>query len=191
MDTIEKKKNLRDELLERRKALSEERYRQLSAQIVNSLRTQPEFREATSVHCYISMNDRQEVDTHELVRNMLSMGKGVVVPVTNFSEGTLRHFRLHSFGDLEPNKWGVLEPNEGEEVSPDELEVVIVPMVGGDEQCNRIGYGKGFYDRFLEKVSCPKIGLTFDRNVIEEIPVEHFDVPMDKIITDRRVIQCD
>ncbi|HKK44144.1 MAG TPA: 5-formyltetrahydrofolate cyclo-ligase, partial [Balneolaceae bacterium] len=80
------------------------------------------------------------------------------------------------------------EPNGGEQVSPKELDLVVIPMVGGDEQRNRIGYGEGFYDRFLSLVSCPKIGLTFEQNIVERIPVEDFDITLDKIITEQRVI---
>lgn len=147
-----------------------------------------EFNTSETVHCYVSMNGRREVDTHGLIRDMFSLGKRVVVPVTNFDEGTLSHFVLNSFDDLESNKWGVLEPNGGKQISPKELDLVVIPMVGGDEQGNRIGYGEGFYDRFLKEVLCPKIGLIFERNIIEQIPVEDFDIPLDKIITEQRII---
>lgn len=119
---------------------------------------------------------------------MLSQGKKVVVPVTNFVDGTLKHVLLSSFDILQENKWGVLEPTSGERVSTEQLELVIVPMVGGDEEGNRMGYGEGFYDRFLSNVSCPKIGLLFEQNVIDALPVADYDIPLDKIITEQRVI---
>lgn len=179
---------MRKELLRHRKAISREVYEKGSANIVNTLLEQPEFLAAETVHCYVSMNGRGEVDTHGLIKRMFSMGKEVVVPVTNFSDGTLSHIRLNSFGELEKNKWGVLEPQGGEGVSVEEFELVIVPMVGGDEQCNRIGYGKGFYDRFLQHVACPTVGLIFEQNILPKLPVEKFDIPLDKIITEQRVI---
>ena len=182
---------MRKKLLERRKALPEDEFSRKSDHIIKRLRRQAEFSKAKTVHCFVSMNERREVNTHDLVREMISNGKRVVVPVTNFSEGTLRHLQLDSFDDLESNKWGVLEPDDGREVKPAEMDLVIVPMVGGDEGGNRLGYGEGFYDRFLKGVSCPKIGLLFEKNVIQEIPVEDFDIPMDKIITEDRVIQRD
>ncbi len=188
MDKHLQKEELRQTLLERRKSISGPDYYGASADIIEELKEQREYQNAETIHCYVSINKRREVETRALIKEMLFKGKKVVVPITDFENGILDHIQLRSFDDLKENKWGVLEPNGGEQVSLDEMELVIVPMVGADEQCNRIGYGKGFYDRFLKEVSCPKIGLIFEQNVIEEIPVEEFDVPMDKIITEERII---
>jgi 5-formyltetrahydrofolate cyclo-ligase len=134
------------------------------------------------------MNNRREVETRELIKEMLFKGKRVVVPITDFKKDTLTHVQLTSYQELEKNKWGVLEPNGGKEVSPEELDLVIVPMVAADETCNRMGYGEGFYDRFLKEVTSPTIGLIFDQNIVESIPTENFDVPLDKIISEHRVL---
>lgn len=189
MSNNQYKEKLRNELLRQRKAISAELYEKGSVNIVKTLLEQPEFLAAETVHCYVSMNSRGEVDTHGLIKRIFSMGKEVVVPVTNFDDGTLSHIRLNSFAELETNKWGVLEPEGGEGVPVEELDLVIVPMVGGDEQCNRIGYGKGFYDRFLQYAACPTVGLIFEQNVLPKLPVEKFDIPLDKIITEQRVIR--
>lgn len=188
LDTHQQKESLRQRLLKKRKAISDSEFREASAEIIEKLRQQSEFKKAKTVHCYVSINDRREVNTHDLIKEMLSADKEVVVPVTNFQEGTLDHIRLLSYDKLQENKWGVLEPGGGESISPAKLELVIVPMVGGDEQCNRIGYGEGFYDQFLKDISCPKIGLLFEKNVINQLPIEDFDVPLDKIITEARII---
>lgn len=187
MDIQQQKEELRQNLLEQRKSISEPEFYDLSADIIEELKKQSEFKEARTIHCYVSINERREVETRELIREMIFKGRQVVVPITNFEEGILNHVRLRSYEDLQTNKWGVLEPDDGEEVSPDVLDLVIVPMVGGDEQCNRIGYGEGFYDRFLVNVDCPKIGLLFEKCLVDQVPVESFDVPLSKVITERRV----
>jgi len=187
-DQHQQKEELRQQLLDQRKAISEVEFKRASQQIIQRLRQQTEFEQAKTIHCYVSMNDRREVDTHAFLKEMIEEEKNVVVPVTNFQDGTLTHVALPSFDVLEANKWGVPEPNGGREVSPQKLELVIVPMVAGDERGNRIGYGEGFYDRFLSQVDCPKIGLIFEQNVIDQLPVEDFDVRLDKIITEARVI---
>lgn len=192
MDLHKKKEVLRERLLKQRKAISDADFEQHSLQIIQKVREEDDFSKADTVHCYVSMNARGEVETRRFIRGMLQGDKKeVVVPITNFEEGTLSHIRLSSFDQLESNKWGVLEPRKGEEVSPSVLDLVIVPMVGGDEHCNRIGYGKGFYDRFLREVGCPKIGLIFDQNIVSRLPAEKFDIPLDKIITEKRIIQRD
>lgn len=103
---------------------------------------------------------------------------------------SLTHIQISRMNDLSPNDWGVPEPTIGRRVRVSEIDLVIVPMLGGDLQKNRIGYGKGFYDRFLSRVDCPKIGLTFDLGIVENgIPVEEYDVSLDKIITEKRVVE--
>lgn len=189
MDIFQEKKRLRKELLNRRTNIPENEYQRASEIIIDNVTQLQEFKRAETIHCYVSMNNRGEVNTHQLIRRLFSLGKRVVVPITNFEDGTLIHVILNSFDELEKNKWGVLEPEGGEKINPEKLDLVLVPMVGGDEMCNRIGYGKGFYDRFLSEVSCPKIGLIFEQNIVKRIPVEEFDVTLDKIITEDRVIK--
>lgn len=188
MDLQAQKEELRQQLLHRRKAISEEVFAEGSAKIIRQLKQQREFKSADVIHCYVSINERREVDTHGVIKEMLASDKKVVVPVTNFQQKTLTHLQLDSYDELKANKWGVHEPRNGEEVSPEELELVIVPMVGGDTKCNRIGYGEGFYDRFLDQVNCPKVGLVFQSNIVEHVPTEEFDIPLDKIITESRII---
>lgn len=189
MDVTKAKERFRQSLRERRAAISEDDFIRKSQRITDRLRQQPEFRQARTIHCYVSMNRRREVNTHPLIRELLAAHKRLVVPVTNFADQNLDHLFLHSFDDLKQNKWGVLEPETGERCSPEELDLIIVPMVGGDEQGRRIGYGGGFYDRFLQAVNCPAIGLCFEETIVPELPTEPFDVPLDKILTDQRVIQ--
>lgn len=191
MDIHNKKEELRQQLLNQRKSISEPEFYGASADIVEELKEQKEYQDAETIHCYVSMNERREVETRVLIKEMIERGKDVVVPVTNFESGTLTHIRLKSFSDLEENKWGVLEPKKGEEVTPEKIDLVIVPMVGGDEQCNRIGYGEGFYDRFLKDVRCPKIGLSFDITIVNQLPTENFDISLDKIITEKRILLKD
>lgn len=175
-------------MLKRRSDLGREEYQIKSEHIIRNLEKQPEFKNAATIHSYVSMIGRNEVNTHSLIKDLVSSDKRLAVSVTNFEEGTLSHRYLKNFEDLQRNKWGVLEPGDGEEAELEDFDLVIVPMVGGDEDKNRIGYGKGFYDRFLEKVNCATIGLLFDCCLIESIPAESFDVALHKCITETKVI---
>lgn len=188
MNKSKQKQQIREKLLAHRKKIPEDGHQKQSKQIRERLKKLSEFHEAQTVHCYVSINDRREVNTHSLIKEMLQMNKTVVVPFTQIEKGRLRHIKLERFEDLKPNRWGVLEPSEGKEVEPEQFGLVIVPMVGGDSQKNRIGYGKGFYDRFLSKTDCPKIGLLFEGCLVNKLPVEPFDVPLDKLITEKQVI---
>ncbi|SMO41245.1 5-formyltetrahydrofolate cyclo-ligase [Fodinibius sediminis] len=182
------KEKLRKRLCSRRARISGADFMGFSREITVELQQQPEYRSASVIHCYVSMNDRREVNTHVLIKMMIEQGKRVVVPVTHFEDERLSHIGLRSFDDLRPNKWGVLEPKSGRQAEPGALDLVIVPMVGGDERGHRIGYGGGYYDRFLKGVSCPTIGLCFEQNIVSCLPTEDYDVPLDKIITEKRII---
>lgn len=185
----ERKEQLRRSLKNYRSELSEETYKRQSEAILKKLRNLKEFKQARLVHCYISMNGRHEVDTHPLIKEMLNNGREVVVPRTNLDAGTLSHYTINTMEELVTNDWGVPEPEDGRSVDPASLDLVIVPMLGADEQGNRIGYGKGFYDRFLKEVNCPKIGLTYEQCIVDEgLPVEPFDVPLNRVVTEKRVI---
>jgi 5-formyltetrahydrofolate cyclo-ligase len=189
MNKTEKKEHLREKLLERRSSITEEAFYEKSVQIQERLEQYEPYIKADTIHCYISLNERREVNTHPLIKEMLAAGKEVVVPVTQIEAGTLRHVWLDVFEDLQANEWGVPEPVEGEEAGPEDLELIIVPMVGGDYNKNRIGYGKGFYDRFLQQVHCPAVGLLFEECLIDAVPVESFDVPLSMLITEQQIIQ--
>lgn len=188
MNVQEQKQRLREKFLDTRTALSETDYLKKSEEIVSRLVEQPEFIAASTIHCYVSMEERREVNTRALIKNILAQQKRLAVPVTDFETMRLESCLLKRFEDLEKNKWGVLEPQEGSRLSPQEFDLVVVPMVGGDEDRNRIGYGKGFYDRFLSEVTCRTIGLSFECCIAESIPAEDFDVPLDKVITEERMI---
>lgn len=188
MNKSKTKQQIREKLLKRRSDLGREEYQTKSDQIIQNLGKLPEFKKASTIHCYVSMNERNEVNTHSLIKDLVNSDKRLAVSVTNFEEGTLSHRYLEKFEDLQQNKWGVLEPVEGKEAEVRELDLIIVPMVGGDEDKNRIGYGKGFYDRFLQKADCVTIGLLFDCCLVESIPVESFDVALQKCITETKII---
>ena len=188
MEQAKRKQEIRQKLLKIRSEINPEAYREKSAKIIASLKKQPEFIKAETIHCYVSMNERNEVDTHGLLKYLVESEKKPVASITNFQDGTLSHRYLTSLDHLQENKWGVLEPVGGEVAEANEFDLVIVPMVGGDGDKNRIGYGKGFYDRFLENVTCPTIGLLFDDCLIRSVPVEPFDISLDKCITERKII---
>ncbi|SMO34498.1 5-formyltetrahydrofolate cyclo-ligase [Gracilimonas mengyeensis] len=187
MNAVNKRKEeLREEVLTRRSKLSEEEWQAKSEKIIQHFFSDDLYDMAKVVHCYVSMNERNEVCTDALITKMLEAGKRVVVPVTNFSNVLLHHIEIDSLDDLKSNKWGIREPDaeEEEEVPVEELDVVIIPMAAADRKGNRLGYGKGFYDRFLAKTNARKIGFVFKEFLFDEIPVEEYDVKLDVIITE-------
>lgn len=181
---------IRKELLGRREALAENEFLEKSSRIIRSLTELEDFKQAGTVHCYVSMNSRREVNTIPLIKELAKSEKQLVVPVTDFETGRLDSVYLDDFNKLKKNKWGVFEPSgEVKQADPSDIDLVVVPMVGGDLRGNRIGYGKGFYDRFLSGMDCPKVGLLFECCLVKVIVPESFDIPMDLLITENAVIR--
>lgn len=189
MNSIQRQKQeLRNEVLERRKSYSEGDWRFKSETILAKLLNSDSYKNANTIHTYVSMNERREVWTDPLIKQILEDDKQAAVPVVNFSEGTLSHSLIHSLDELEANQWGVREPDILRPIDISEFDLIVVPMAAADRQCNRLGYGKGYYDRFLEQTQAFKTGLIFQDFLFDEIPVEEFDIKLDMIITEEEVI---
>lgn len=185
------KKELRKYLYEVRSNLDEEQVRGFSASIHQNVNRLDVFRQAETIHMYLSMINRHEVDTMPIASELLKENRTIVVPITRFEDRSLQHVLLERLDNLVVNKWQVPEPPEpyNDSVSLNDLDIVLVPMLGGDVHGNRLGYGKGYYDRFLKQVHCPKVGLLFDCCLVDEIPTEDHDVVLDYIVTNKRVIE--
>ena len=186
---LNQKKDIRKKYLKIREQLSDEFVEKASEAIEKRILKSPEYQKANVVHSYVSIIENNEVFTHSMIQKSIQKGKMVVVPKMN-NDGELKHIRLESFKDLIPNNWNVLEPKTGKVVAESELDLILVPMVAGDRQKNRIGYGKGYYDRFLKKCRCTKTGLLFSVQLSDEkLPVESFDVPLDILFTENERIE--
>jgi len=186
-----RKEELRRNYLDKRKSLSEEKAELKSKNIVKKLTQLTRFKEATVIHSYVSIKKNREVDTIKFIKRCLETGKEVVVPKM-VGEGKLKHIHIDSLDDLKENNMGIHEPalDNSDPVSVNELDLVVVPMVAGDRFKNRIGYGAGYYDRFLENCSALKVGLLFDCQFFDgKLPVQEYDIPLDILITESRKIE--
>lgn len=139
------------------------------------------FRKAKTVMFYIAFDG--EVDTQEMISKAQKLGKRVVVPVCR-KDRTMRPCILHEGAKLKKGLYGIGEPTDREYVSLDTIDLVIVPAVAFDKKGNRLGRGKGYYDRFLKELPQGKtsIGLAFDFQILPRIPVTAMDVPVQRTV---------
>lgn len=179
----------RMENLAKRNSLSGAKLEKKSRLITESLLALPEFRQAKRVMMYFPL--KNEAGTSELVKKTLEMGKEVFLPKTDFGKRLIVPTRVSSPEALERTAQGLVEPKDGQAARASELDLIIVPGVAFDRQGNRIGMGRGFYDLLLRKVSrkVKLVGLCFEENLEESLPVESHDVKMDLIVTDKQVIR--
>lgn len=141
------------------------------------LEQEPLFRSAGTVLLYWSMPE--EVDTHTLIQKW-SSSKRIVLPKVC---GESLELRLYDPDRMVPGYRGILEPSEEAPIVPDEeIELAVVPGLAFDPAGHRLGRGKGYYDRLLPRLHCPKLGLAFSCQILDEIPIEPHDVALDKII---------
>lgn len=183
------KPHIRQRFLEVRRSLSIHEAEKLSRLMKKKLKKLNCFLEADTIHTYVSMEQQREVSTRSLIQDCLDLGKKVVVP--KIREGSqMTHHPIQSLSELKQNSWGVLEPTTGESANPQELSLIVVPMVAADFEMNRIGYGKGFYDRFLKQAGAFRVGLCYNCTLSwNRLPVDTFDQQMNVVITESKIIQ--
>ncbi|CUS91999.1 5-formyltetrahydrofolate cyclo-ligase, partial [Candidatus Kryptonium thompsonii] len=95
-----------------------------------------------------------------------------------------------SISELKKSTFGILEPEKIREVGLSEIDLVLVPAIAVDRFGNRIGFGAGYYDKFLSQVNCPKIALVYDFQIVDKIETSPSDVPVDFIVTETEIISC-
>jgi 5-formyltetrahydrofolate cyclo-ligase len=180
------KDTLRRECRTRRNALDGREAR--SARICARISELPLYREARTLHCYLPV--RSEVDTRPLVTNALMQGKCVVVPVVQHGSRELGHSWLLSadIAEVEQGIFGTLQPRVLRPAAPGDWELTIVPLLGFDRRCYRLGYGKGYYDRLLALAPTPTIGTAFAIQEVAHIPNDQHDIPLNQIVTEQEII---
>lgn len=184
----EQKKSLRKFYQQRRMQIPESHLASYNAAIFDKAISLKEFKEADVIHIYASMSERNEVDTFSIMDYALRKNKKVIVPVM-MESGKLKHCEIDSTSSLKKNSWGVPEPVEKNLLEEINTDIIFVPMVAGDHQKNRLGYGKGYYDRFLASTKTVKAGLLFEKQLSDEsIPVDKYDVSLDILITEKRIL---
>ena len=182
------KRSLRFYFKSKRKGVLEKQWIKTNIAIREHLSAWDVFKNAQTLHSYISMTKHREVDTLQIINESMAQGKRIVVPIMAGNR-QLRHCYLNDLNDLQKNYWGVLEPIIETKADISDLDLVLVPLLAIDQQGTRLGYGAGFYDGFLAKVpsSTPKIGLLLEGFNIYCLPKDPWDIPLDGYISETGV----
>ena len=180
-----KKQKLREETLKKLRDIPKAEKKKRVEELKNKLFSLEEFKKAKCVMFYLSKH--YEIDTHEMVDEAIAMGKKVVVPITLKEENTLKPSELKDREkELIKGHYGIHQPGE-EHIRPvplEEVDVMVVPGLAFDKNGHRLGHGGGYYDRFLEKAppSVFTVGLAFDFQLVDELPLHATDIPIDKVL---------
>lgn len=142
------------------------------------------------VHTYMPIMDKNEPDPEPLVRWLMFRNPGLQLSVPKMiDQQKLVHLEIQEDTKWELNQWRIPEPVTGVVMDPDMFDLIFIPLLGFDLQGNRIGYGKGFYDRFLKdcRTDALKIGLSFLPPVDEQFHVDPWDIPLDYCVTPQQI----
>ncbi len=188
------KKKIREKKHIERLNLNEEKKTEKMLKIKQLLFSLKEFKESEKIAFYAGIEG--ELETIEMIKESLKTGKKIFLPVTDFEKKEMHLSEILSMEDLQEkqisNGKKLLEPVNKKIAGEKEIELIVVPLVAFDRACHRIGYGKGFYDRFLKKIekNVTTIGLAFSEQETKKIPTEEHDIALKKIITEKEIIEC-
>lgn len=178
-----KKQELRKLFKQKRADLSEFQINKFQVNIYEQIR-EINFGNEQNIHIFLPIKRQKEVDTQPIINFLRKQNKTIIISKSDFKTNTLKHFVYEESTVLEINKWGIPEPVNATKINVKEIDLVFVPLLISDKKNYRVGYGKGFYDRFLSecKSSVKTIGLNFFHPIHEIKDVNQHDIALNKII---------
>lgn len=184
------KKALRKDIQQQLTQLSNDTYNSNSTRIQENLMTLPQFQQATVIG--ITISAFPEVETRKLIEYMWQLGKRVAVPRCKPKTHEMDFYIFTSFDELETVYMALLEPipTRTTAVCADDIDLMIVPGIVFDRQGYRIGYGGGYYDRYLPTFHGATVALCFSSQIVAKVPKDSYDYPIDRIVTEEEIIHC-
>jgi 5-formyltetrahydrofolate cyclo-ligase len=179
------KQEIRNLYIDKRKALSPKKLEEISAAICHITFSKYQL-EGKKISLFLPIERKREINTYLIWEKAMSFDAVVAVPKVNSRTNELKQVLFESVDQLEVSSYGIPEPKKGRVIAAEHFDYVLVPLLAIDVNGNRVGYGKGYYDRFLKKCSprCKFIGLShFDELVDEFSDITFHDVRLDACIT--------
>ncbi|WP_164917243.1 5-formyltetrahydrofolate cyclo-ligase [Clostridium sp. JN-9] len=183
---MDSKTEIRNKMINKRMNLNNEIKARLDEGIYMNVCKSTIFKKAENIFIYVSLD--YEVDTKKIINKAFSLGKSVSVPkVISKSEG-MAAVNIKSLSELSLGKYNILEPEIHNNIaSANEFDLIIVPGLAFDKKGGRLGYGGGFYDRYLKNCSstCNIVALSYSFQIIDEVPMDINDIKINNIITEK------
>lgn len=187
---LETKKELRKNIIHTLRQINENTFIKWSDLIAEQITSLPEWKSAKTIG--ITIAGAHEINTEKIIRFAWDEKKNVVVPKCNPLTKAMDFRRITSFSQLEVVYFGIKEPieHQTEKFEPEEIDLLIVPGLCFTKEGYRLGHGGGYYDRYLTTYDGQTISLAFPVQIVNSLPIEHFDIPVKKLITTDGVILC-
>lgn len=185
------KKLLRKEIINKRDLIPNESRKLKSQKIVSKIKDCEIYKSSKYVMMFVPFGS--EVDINPLIAAALEENKHVFLPVVDKNAKLILPIEISNFNDLKRSSYGILEPdlNNYKKETLDILDLIITPGVAFDLDCFRLGYGAGYYDYFFSTINpkASKIGIGFEEQVVNSVPVQAHDVQLNSVVTDIRHIR--
>lgn len=182
----QKKTELRSKYKKLRKNLSADLKNELDRKIFERLTALPEYKSADSIFAFISKDI--EVDTEAVINDALNSGKKVAVPLCDVDTTTIEFYYINSYEDLKDGFYGLLEPDIEVCEKAESSDLMIVPGLVFDRNGYRLGFGKGYYDRYISDYKGLTVGVCYSRCIENELPLGYYDKPINLVVTDKFTI---
>lgn len=180
MTINEQKKQIRKDIRLQKSTFSLEDKKNKSAVVLQKLEAMHEFSKSSTVMLYWSMDD--EVHTHDFIVKHAG-SKRIILPSVNGDELELKEYKGND-NLIAGEGYGILEPEGSVFECPEEIDLIVVPGVAFDRKKNRMGRGRGYYDKFLQLSKAYKVGVCFDFQLLDEVPTDQHDILMDIVISE-------
>jgi len=180
------KQSVRDHYLKLRLALPKSEFNSLNQNLCTVFFSSVELFEISILHLFLPILKKKEPNTWLILHRLRKEYPRIRVSMPKINEAhELTHFYFEDTHQVEENKWGIQEPQWGTQTPIEKIDLVIVPLLAFDRKGNRVGYGKGFYDRFLSQCrpDCKKVGISFFDPVDEISGIDNFDVKLTDCVT--------
>lgn len=186
------KQEFRRVYLQKRSALSEAEYAQLNFKLYQNFFSNIDLSFINVLHTFLPITEKKEVDTWLIIDRIRREFPNVriSIPKVNPQTGMFDSFYFEGLHQLAPNEWGIQEPKQGIPTEAGKIDLVLIPLLAYDKKGHRVGYGKGFYDKFLTtcRPDCKKIGLSLFEAEEKIDNVNDFDIRMNECITPGGII---
>lgn len=183
---------IRKEMLSKRNSMAKDEVKEKSKKITDTLKKIPVYKTSKTIMIYLNFGN--EIDSSEIIKDCIDSGKTVVLPYCNHTDKSITPTKIKSMDiDLTINKMGYGQPSEDslDPVDNSEIDLIILPGLAFDRKGFRVGFGAGYYDRFLGKMNyeATTIGLAYDYQIVDSfIKMESYDIPVDYVLTEERII---
>ncbi len=182
------KKQLRQIIKKKRKSIAGKEL--LDEKITELFISSNLYKNADTILCYASLND--EINTDAIIKKALDDGKNVALPLCENSDGVMNFYIINGFDDLICGHFGVREPNvkKCKMLDDSSNSVIVVPGLCFDRCGFRVGYGKGYYDRYLQNFNLYSVGLCYNNFIIDKVPADIYDKNVDFIVSEYSITVC-